>query len=89
MEITAERLTAKLKDIHPEINKYGLDIGVRFDGDKQAWIATFSKGDHTLETHMEEKDVQSCMNNVQCVYIGVQLGQFIRNYCEGGEECKI
>jgi hypothetical protein len=88
MDITAEKLTAKLKEIHPEIDAYCLGLKVRFDKDKRAWIATFRKGDHTLETHMEEQDVQNCMNNVQCVYVGVQLGQFVKNYCEGGQECK-
>jgi hypothetical protein len=87
MEITAKNLKAKLREIHPEIEKYGLGLDVRFDKSKQAWLAAFSKGNHTLETHLEEKDVQSCMDNVQCVYVGVQLGQFIRNYCEGGQEC--
>ena len=89
MQITSENLSAKLKQIHPEVDKYGLGLEVRFDEAKQAWVATFSKGEHTLETHMEENDVQSCMNDVQCVYVGVQLGQFIKNYCEGGEECKV
>jgi hypothetical protein len=89
MKITAENLKTKLREIHPEIEKYGLGLDVRFDESKQAWLATFSKDDHTLETHLEEKDVQSCMDNVQCVYVGVQLGQFIRNYCEGGQECTV
>jgi uncharacterized membrane-anchored protein YhcB (DUF1043 family) len=89
MEITAENLTTKLKEIHPEIETYGLGLAVHFDTSKQAWVATFSKDEHTLQTHMEKKDVENCMNNVQCVYVGVQLGQFIKNYCEGGQECKV
>lgn len=89
MQIAAETLTEKLKEIHPEIDRYGLGLKVRFDKIKKAWAATFSKEGHTMDTYLEDKDVEACMNGEQCVYIGVQLGQFIKNYCEGGEECKI
>lgn len=87
MQITAETLGAKLREIHPEIDKYTLEVSTTFDTDKKAWLVTFAKDGHTLNTHLEENDVASCMNGEQCVYIGVQLGQFIKNYCEGGDEC--
>ncbi|MFA6810178.1 MAG: hypothetical protein WCR47_03865 [Desulfoplanes sp.] len=89
MQITAETLAGKLRVIHPEIDRYGLGLNTAFDKTKKAWKATFTKGAHTMDTYLEEKDVENCMHGEQCVYIGVQLGQFIKNYCEGGTGCKI
>ena len=38
------------------------------------------KGAHSLTTHLEKKDADGCMEGVQCVYLGVQLAQLIRNF---------
>ncbi len=77
---TSEELMAKLREIHPEIDRHGLDLSVEFNHEKDAWIVDLKKGEHELTTHLERKDADACMEGVQCVYLGVQIGQFIANF---------
>jgi len=75
-----DELAAKLRTMYPEIDAHGIELGVEFDHEKGAWIVTFAKGTHKLTTHLEKKDADGCMEGVQCVYLGVQLAQLIRNF---------
>lgn len=85
----AEQLKAKLHEIYPEIEQFGLRMELHFDQDQGAWMATFAKGENTLSTHLEEQDVEACLRGQECYHLGIQLGRFIRNYCEGGEACRL
>ena len=89
MSTNATQIKEKLEQIYPEINKFELALDVSFDQDKNAWVANFKKGEHNLTTHLEPQDVDSCLEGKECYHLGIQLGQFIRNYCEGGEECRL
>ena len=73
-------LAAKLRAMYPEIDAHGIELGVEFDHEKDAWVVKFTKGAHHLATHLEKKDADGCMEGVQCVYLGVQLAQLIRNF---------
>lgn len=75
-----EELAEKLRSMYPEIQAHGIDLGVEFNHEKDAWIVRFAKGPHVLTTHLEKKDADGCMEGVQCVYLGVQLAQLIRNF---------
>ena len=78
-----EELAAKLRDLYPEIAAHGIDLGVEFSHEKSAWIVKLSKGAHRLTTHLEKKDADGCLEGVQCVYLGVQIAQLIKNFEEG------
>jgi len=75
-----DELAAKLRAIYPEIATHGIDLGVEFSHEKDAWIVKFTKGTHSLTTHLEKKDADGCLEGVQCVYLGVQLAQLIKNF---------
>ncbi|WP_028573548.1 hypothetical protein [Desulfonatronovibrio hydrogenovorans] len=89
MSITRDDLKAKILKLFPEIEKYGLGFDLEMDDSKNAWIARFKKDQHELATHLEEKDVQECLAGIKCFNLGIQLGQFIRNYCEDGKDCQL
>ncbi|MFP4391633.1 MAG: hypothetical protein ACOC43_12130 [Desulfohalobiaceae bacterium] len=89
MEVKAQDIKEKLFQIYPEIEDYGLSLSLNFDEQQKAWLAKFSKGAHELSTHLEEQDVESCLQGRECYHLGIQLGQFIRNYCAGGENCRL
>jgi hypothetical protein len=89
MTLDKTELKAKIKDLFPEIKQYGLEFDLEKDESKQAWLAKFKKGEHELATHLDEKDVEECQAGVKCFNLGIQLGQFIRNYCEDGESCRL
>jgi len=80
MSVDPKALEAKLREMYPDIDKHGFDLGLQFDEGKNAWIVHLSKGDHELSTHLEKADAEKCLEGVQCVYLGVQIGQFVKNF---------
>ena len=83
MGYTDESLKGKIIEMYPETVKHGITVGLDFSKDKNAYIVKFKKGAHELTTHLEKKDADECMNDIKCVYLGVQIGQFIKNFEEG------
>jgi hypothetical protein len=80
MGYTNVALKEKITEMYPEISKYGISVGLDFDQVKNAYIVKFKKGKHELTTHLEKKDADECMDGIKCVYLGVQVGQFIKNF---------
>lgn len=83
MAYTDESLREKIIDMYPETVKHGISVGLGFNKEKNAYIVTFKKDAHELTTHLDKKDADDCMNNVKCIYLGVQIGQFVKNFEEG------
>lgn len=80
MGYTQVALEDKILEMYPEVTKHGIAVSLEFDENKHAYIVKFKKGARELTTHIEKKDADDCMNNVKCVYLGVQIGQFIKNF---------
>ena len=77
-----DEVAAKLKEIYSEINDHGLELSTEFNHEKNAWVIGLKKGEHELTTHLEKEDADKCLEGIQCVYLGVQIGQFIKNFEE-------
>jgi hypothetical protein len=75
-------LKQKIAEMYPEIGTHRLSISVDFNEPKNAYIVTFTRGQEQLSTHLEKKDADECMNGIKCVYLGVQVAQFISNFEE-------
>ncbi len=82
MGYTKVALEDKILEMYPEIRKHGIAVGLVFDEGKNAYIVKFKKDKQELTTHLEKKDADDCMDNIKCVYLGVQIGQFIKNFEE-------
>lgn len=82
MGYSQEELKGKIKEFYPEIDKHGLETSLSFDDNKNAYIVKLQKGEHALTTHLEKADADSCMEGQKCVYLGVQIGQFAKNFEE-------
>lgn len=80
MSVDHKALEEKLNEMYPELNKYGVNLAVCFDDKKDAWIVELRKGSRELHTHLEKKDAEACLDGIQCVYLGVQIGQFIKEF---------
>lgn len=80
MSVNVQDLEAKLLAMHPEIKSHGLELSLELDEGKDAWIVGLKKGGHALSTHLERKDAEECLNGVKCVYLGVQISQFVKNF---------
>ncbi|MGO9380264.1 MAG: hypothetical protein ACLPN1_03725 [Dissulfurispiraceae bacterium] len=80
MGYTQVALEQKILEMYPEISEQGISIRMSYDEGKNAWIIKFKKDRNELTTHLDKKDADDCMNNVKCVYLGVQVEQFIKNF---------
>jgi len=79
---TKVALEEKILQMYPEIRKHDISVSLDFDERKNAYIVKFKKDQKELTTHLEKKDADDCMENIKCVYLGVQIGQFIKNFEE-------
>ena len=82
MTYTNVALKEKILEMYPEIPEHKLSVGLNFDEQKNAYIITFKRGADVLTTHLEKKDADDCMNDIKCVYLGIQVAQFIKNFDE-------
>jgi len=82
MVYTNVALQEKVTEMYPEIGKNGLSVGLDFDERKNAYILTFKRGTDELTTHLEKQDADECMQGIKCVYLGIQVAQFIKNFEE-------
>lgn len=89
MTIDVNELKNKLKEIYPEIEKYNLQMQVKQDQETNSWLVTFSKGEESLSTHIEYEDVEKCLEGKECFHLGVELGRFIRYYCDESGACQL
>jgi hypothetical protein len=80
MEYKRVQLGKKIHEMYPEIAKHGIEVSLDFDERQNAYIVKFKKDAHELTTQLQKKDAEDCMNNVKCVYLGAQIGQFIKNF---------
>ena len=80
MGYTNVGLKDKIMEMYPEIEKQGISAGLEFNEQKNAYIVKFKKGRHDPTTHLDKKDADDCMEGIKCVYLGVQIGQFINNF---------
>jgi len=82
VKYTHAALKEKVLEMYPEIRKHNVSVGLDFSEQKNAYILTFGQGAETLTTHLEKKDADECMNGIKCVYLGVQVAQFVKNFEE-------
>lgn len=80
MGYTIVALKDKIMEMYPEIGKYGISAGLEFSEEKNAYIVKLKKDNRELTTHLEKNDADECMNGIKCVYLGVQMSQFIKNF---------
>jgi hypothetical protein len=80
MAYTNVALKDKIMEMYPEIGDEKLSVGIDFSEEKNAYVVTFRRGTEILTTHLEKTDADECMNGIKCVYLGVQVAQFIKNF---------
>lgn len=79
MSYTKADLKQKLSQMYPELGRYGLSVDLEFDEAKDAWVVTFSKGPHQRHAFLNRKDADSCMEGNVCIYLGVLIGQYVKD----------
>lgn len=79
MSYTKDELKNRLLEMYPEITTYGLSTALEFDSVKNAWVVTFSKGNHNRHAFLDKKDADACMEGNACIYLGILIAQYIKD----------
>jgi hypothetical protein len=87
MQVKASELLARIREMYPQIEKNGIQTSCHYDEKTESWMVEFAYDEHTLETHLEKKDVEDCLAGKKCIHMGVQIGRFVENYCLKDDVC--
>jgi hypothetical protein len=82
MKYTLVALKEKILEMYPEIRTNNFSMGLHYEEDKNAYLVAFKRGNAELTTHLEKADADECMNGIKCVYLGIQVAQFLKNFEE-------
>jgi hypothetical protein len=85
MGYSHDELKDKILEMYPEIREHRLSVDVDFSVEMNNYVVTFMRCQEQLSTHLEKKDADECMAGIKCVYLGVQMAQFIKNYEDRAE----
>ena len=77
--MTKEELCNKILEIYPEIGAYGIDLMVDYDNRQNAWVVALKKDKHELKHFLENTDAEACMGGKQCVALGLEIAQLMKN----------
>jgi hypothetical protein len=72
-------LCEKITLLYPEVGECGIDIDVDFDESKKVWVVDLKKENHELKHHLEISDAEQCMEGKQCVSLGLEIAQLMKN----------
>ncbi len=76
---TKNQLCEKIRSVHPDIGKCGIDINVEYSALNTAWIVHLKKNNKHLKTYLEPEDANICMDGKQCIGLGLQISQLKDN----------
>ncbi len=80
MGYTIVALKGKIMEIYPEVQQHNISVGLYFSEENNAFVVKFKKDLHELETYLDKKDADECMDGVKCIHLGVKIGEFIKNF---------
>ncbi len=75
----ASELCEKIRQVHPDIGKCGIDVSAEWDDRLKVWTVDLKRGNRELKTFMEPEDADACMEGRQCVSLGIQIAQLKDN----------
>jgi hypothetical protein len=77
--IRQDELCEKIRDLYPDIGECGIDVKVAFDEKNHRWKVDLKKGNRQLKTFLEEGDAELCLQDLQCVSLGIEVSQLRDN----------
>ena len=80
MKHTLAEFKDKVHQMYPDLDKHGVHSTVTFDKAKNAYVLELKKDVHHLATYIDKADADKCMDNIECIHLGVQVGQFLENF---------
>lgn len=65
----------KVTELNPDLGSCGIDIDTFYSRANRSWIIISKKGDHDIVHFLDKKDIKKCLDDVQCVSLGLDVGQ--------------
>ena len=77
--IEKNKLCQKIQELYPEVGQCGIDLTVEFDKRQKAWVVHLKKDKHELKHFLENQAADTCMKGKQCVVLGIEIAQLLKN----------
>ncbi len=77
--IDREQLCKKIMEIYPDIGRCGINLDVRYDEEKKAWVTHLEREGKALETYLDDDEIRACLDGKQCVSLGVHVAELSKN----------
>ena len=77
---TINNLKTKIHEMYPKIDEHEVAATVTYDKAKKTYVLELKKGTHHLNTFIDKADADKCMDGVECIHLGVQIGEFLENF---------
>jgi hypothetical protein len=74
-----QELCSKIVGMYPELGQCEIDVMVDWDNKKNVWAVDLKKDNHELKHYLEEPDADNCMEGKQCVSLGLEIAQLVKN----------
>lgn len=77
-----KELCQKIVELYPALDTQGITVDAFYSTAKGTWIVELKKGGHNLQHHLAKHDAMDCMDDKQCVSLGLEIAQLIKNIQE-------
>ncbi len=82
MGYSLKQLEQRLREHHSDIDKQGIKLNVSFDRERVGYVVVLTKADKQSEIFISQKDADECMEGIECYHLGIELGNFLREFQE-------
>ena len=82
MEVMIAKVKAKILEMYPEIERYGIASSMIFDNDKKIYVFKLTHGPHELSTYIDQSEADACLGGKECVHLGLHIREFLENFKE-------
>jgi hypothetical protein len=70
-------LCNKINEIYPKIGECDKDLKVVWYSERNVREVNFKKDGQRIKHYLEDKDAALCMEDKQCIGLGIEFGQFL------------
>lgn len=77
-----KELCKKIIELYPDLEEQGVNVDAFYSTAKGTWVLELKKGTHSLQHHLAKHDANDCMDDKQCVSLGLEIAQLIKNIQE-------
>ncbi len=76
---TKNDICKKIESVIPEAGACGKDFSVEYNEEVKAWEVDLHQGQYHLKTFLETSEADSCLDQGQCIPLGLQISQLKNN----------